>query len=83
MMSALVCLLGSGVIHQRITWAASFGRSLPKDLYVNFVDESGRLKGMIGSFPPQLVGGHAPKVTVQQVEKPAFRGSIPAENSLQ
>jgi hypothetical protein len=94
MTTALVRFLGSGVIHQEtahhlssesneVSPAAGFGRSLPKNLHVNFVDESSRLKRMIRAFPPQLVGGHAPQITVQEVEEPAFRGSISAKDSLQ
>jgi hypothetical protein len=63
--------------------AAGFGRSLPKNLYVRFVDQCGWLERVIRPLSPQLVGGQAPKVVVEKVEKPAFRGSIPFNNSLQ
>jgi len=94
MTSALLRFFGSGVIHQitahhlsgksnEVSSVASFRRSLPKNLNVNFVDQCSRLKSMIRPFPPQLMGGHAPKVAVEKFEKPAFRRPVSFDNSLQ
>jgi hypothetical protein len=94
MTSTLFGLFGSGVIHQvtahhlgrernEVSPAASLGRSLPEDLYVNFVDQGRRLKCMVRPLSPKLVGGHTAKIAIQQIKKPALGGSVAAENSLQ
>jgi len=55
---------------------ASFGRSLAEDLHIYFVDQGCGLEGVIGTLPPQLIGGHPAKVCIQDCEQALFRGTV-------
>jgi hypothetical protein len=47
------------------------------------MDQGCWLERVITSLMLQLVGGHTPKVSVQQIEKPTLRRSFAADNAFQ